>query len=139
MTFTLDTTGEVRGVSSPGVDAMYGGWTWKHLSPFAQGYVGAMLRSDWEGAGHLGTDPDTTHATFSDLAPETLAAILKDCAMMEARKPYSGDAGELDWSYGDAAAGAQLWEDRQAERWPESFPPLTLYLDDTGKVRLRAA
>lgn len=57
---------------------------------------------------------------FSDLAPETLAAILKDC---EANS--STDSTKR--------SGALFWRNRQEGAVPD-FPPLTLTLSDDGEV-----
>ncbi len=127
-TFTLDTSGAV--LSPPGPT-----WPmriiWSDLSPFAQGYVEAMLRGPIDLRGSVyesgGGTQDTLRLGFSDLAPETLATILGDCEAFE-----RVGAGRLP--------GGLLWKTRQTEgAIAQGMPPLTLYLDDTGKVRLREA
>lgn len=72
--------------------------------------------------------------TFSDLAPETLAAIRKDCAA----------ANDGKWlGYRDTAGcGAMFWKERQQgflNGDGPKFPPLTVSLGDDGKVYLREA
>ncbi|MFY8143067.1 MAG: hypothetical protein ACOVMT_04190 [Caulobacter sp.] len=115
MTFQIDTTGTVM-TPRPELPEVGQAWTWDHLTPFAQGYVEALLR-------HA--------ATFSDLAPETLARIIADCDAFA--KQYPG------WVHRDG--GALFWASRQggATRWraymSEGFPPLTVQLGDDGKVR----
>lgn len=64
---------------------------------------------------------------FRHLAPETLAAMLKDCeAFVRSCHP----------SYADMArpvGGRNLWVGRQGGTYP-AFPPLTLYLGDDGLI-----
>lgn len=130
--FTLDTSGVVV---VPTRDPAYIGerWMrWPDLDPFSQGYVGAGL----EGAGALWADARHPgawdhRAGFSDLAPETLAAILKDC---EAVLMLMAHAAMKDSS----AAGREFWARRQAGRYDRAIaPPLAAYLGDDGKVYLR--
>lgn len=116
--FTLDTSGFVP---KPGPDPMSWmtphHWGWNALDPFTQGYIEALLTAFWN---------TVLYATrikprgFRDLAPETLAAILKDCA----------DPPKF------MTSGAQLWEMRQLNNLAR-FPPLTPYLGVDGKVYLR--
>lgn len=66
---------------------------------------------------------------FSDLHPETIAAIRSDCAAFRSAS-YSG-ADTKD--HGDA-----FWFARQTlPNNASGFPPLTPFLDDEGRVRLR--
>lgn len=67
---------------------------------------------------------------FSDLAPETLAAIRKDCsAIVALYQPHiEGRIG--------ASAGEGFWLGRQLGHYAtDGFPPLTVTLGDDGKVR----
>jgi hypothetical protein len=113
--FTLDTSGEVACDEH--------GWAhvWSDLTPFQQGYVEAALRPR-EGLYYPLT---SRFAGFSDLAPETLAAMLKDCEAWQRELRLASPA--------TAASGAGFWEDRRRGLW-RHFPPLTLYLGDDGKV-----
>jgi hypothetical protein len=67
---------------------------------------------------------------FSDLAPETLAAILKDCEALSVTIE-----GEFE---PDSEDGDHAWKVRQSGLWG-AYPPLTPYLGDDGKVYLREA
>lgn len=162
-TFTLDTSGAVHLVWGVriGRTAYAGDIRFRDLPAFVQGYIQAafaswrvpmiarafaddapLLTADGERPGGPPVfDPAATPPIralgFRDLAPETLAAMLKDCEAMYARRDWWGDDGELSAGQTDAEAGAEFWHDRQAERWPESFPPVELYIDDAGQVRQR--
>lgn len=106
---------------------------WGQLTSFTQGYVEALFASipnearTYEGFAARGHRP----IAFSDLAPETLARIIADCAAFV--KEYPG------WDHRDG--GRLFWASRQggATGWPaymsEGFPPLTVLLGDDGKVR----
>lgn len=130
MTFTLDTTTPVAERTPDG--DLIGYHHWSDLSPFAQGYVEALFAG-----GVIGLSERTPLLSapaylsgprpfaFSDLAPEALALILKDCE--DARRKLN--ANEVD--------GPWFWAWRQRNQSPV-FPPLTVYLGDDGKVRLRA-
>lgn len=125
--FTFDTSGTVRrpGFARP--------LSWGDLSPFEQGFVEAAARAFWEGLGddvgaamaHLGHK-----VCFSDLAPDTLAAILKDCESFLER--MGGNA--------PAARGRGFWAGRQRGVWADfGLAPLTPYLGDDGRLHLKAA
>jgi len=140
-TFALDTSGAVAGpVTYPMGAAMRGMIRWPDLSPFAQGYVEAMFASlpdeeFWQGG-----------FGFSDLAPETLAAILRDCEVF---------VSFLTGEYDDATMrmmGREFWRARNGAAdafmaWPlnrpaliersRAFPPLTPSLGDDGRVYLK--
>jgi len=133
MAFQLDTSGVVLWMEefAPGCDQLRS-YEWDDLSPFAQGYVEALHQGsawlDWERhPGHNEPQP----WGFSDLALETLARIMEDCAEAIAN-PINGyrGAAKIDgtWFYAMRAKG----------NYPE-FPPLTPYLGDDGKVYLREA
>ena len=114
----IDTSGEVAGR------------TWADLTPFTQGYVGAVFRS--------GPVSDRERLSFAEhgygfkhLAPETLERIVADCAKWHKVYPASTDG---------PAGGDRFWGIRQAALVPRRrFPPLTPYLGDDGKVCLREA
>lgn len=131
--FTLDTAGGVlvQLASSGGPFELH----WSDLSPFERGYVEAMM----EDANDEFVLPPFAFCPygFSDLAPETLAAIRKDCAALH----FEITACVLG---GDVARGRIAWEWRQrVEGDPRSplralhdrFLPLTLHLSEDGKVR----
>lgn len=72
---------------------------------------------------------------FSDLSPEALALILEDCANFENFSSGLGfKTGEVE--------GRRFWIGRANGQltgaWAAAFPPLRVYLDDAGKVRLSA-
>lgn len=119
--FTLDTSGAVEAIENDGSPLM----RWPHLTPFEQGYVEAMLTTSirWPDPAE-GYGPSSSVVRFSDLAPETLAAIRKDCADFEVK-------------YGERPLqehGCGFWVGRQAGRHMPGFPPLTVTLNDAGKV-----
>lgn len=122
--FQLDTSGKAyRSISETSMEAI----RWADLDAFTQGYVEALF------AGGIVdiTAEDIRNGTyrFSDLAPETLAAILKDCAAFIAAWP--------DFTP-DHSSGGAFWRVRQlgSDLRVKSFPPLTSYLGDDGKVYL---
>lgn len=164
---TFDTSGCVYGVGDRGHDKDVGYKTWGNLSPFVQGYVEAMFASlfdpknrGWEyspahngyihpnhkhGPNHRGLmagwdqypsevsaedawdiDHYANNPTFSDLAPETLARIMEDCERF----------ADLHGNATTAQTAAIFWRNRQAGGYP-SFPPLTPFLGDDGKVRFQ--
>jgi hypothetical protein len=98
------------------------------LPDFEQGYTAAALsacglKTPW-GAGY-----DVVRKVgFYDLAEEAIALILKDC---EAIRNRSGDG------YCARIHGAEAWCVRQLGGMAD-FPPLSVTLDDEGKVQLRA-
>lgn len=89
---------------------------WRDLSVFEQGYVEAMFFTN---QGDL-SDDIPEDATFSDLAPETLAGIRKDCAAFLASLPRDADGyTDIDHArhlqpdtYDDTAAGRDFWYTR---------------------------
>jgi len=125
--FTLDTSGRVECAAS----FQPIGWTiWPDLSPFAQGYVEAIFAS-LLAVREAGAGKHFINYGFSDLSPETLALILRDCEAWRSCYPAVEN---------EAKAGAAFWELRtkQFVKRPD-FPPLTPYLGDDGKVYLREA
>jgi hypothetical protein len=125
--FTLDTSGVVAATKDHQHPTKMNGFIWPDPSPFAQGYVEAALREN-------SVRPTISKAgarfkpAFCDLAPVTLAAILKDCEVL-------ASVGEFE---NDSECGDHTWKVRQAGRWP-NFPPLTLYLADDGLIYQREA
>lgn len=126
--FTLDTSGAVD-LAPPGPLLRPGciQTLWPDLSPFEQGYVEAMFaipRDGWKWQAGKLVSPG-----FADLAPETLAAIRKDCALYIREYARSGAV----------ASGTDLWRVRQEGRLGPAFRPLTVTLGDDGRVYLREA
>lgn len=135
--FTLDTSGVVHIRTEPHGD--WRGIGWSDLDAFTQGYVEALFASRWDcprcAASKFTCD---THFRlgFADLAPEALALILDDCAVVQAKWP--------EWSARDMA-GQDFWRERQDTRLGSDgqwgvygLPPLTPTLGDDGKVYLQA-
>lgn len=133
--FQLDTSGAVErpaGYTGWGVDRAL---TWEDLSPFVQGYVEALFASAnrFECKAECLApcsdclDEAGPQVGFSDLAPETLALILKDCERFEAL--YG------EWPLVEHGRG--FWSGRQRDKHSPEFPPLTPALADDGKVYLR--
>ncbi|MET3527264.1 hypothetical protein [Phenylobacterium koreense] len=123
----FDTSGYVW--QPPGAKSIYK-VRWEDLSPFEQGYVQALLRGvDLVGQWLDTVDPYRAPG-FSDLAPEALAMILRDC---EARAP----AYAASMRY-PPSAGRSFWRVRQHGHVP-TFPPLRVFLNDAGKVCLASS
>lgn len=133
MTFTLDTSGDVKMPAEPFGD----GYTlavfkrWDDLSPFTQGYIEALFADNadsfWEESQFHAAPGEERDRTFSDLAPETLARIIADCR----RYARGFDLRKTD--EGQREQGRQLWTWQQAGNLP-GFPPLTVQLGDADKV-----
>lgn len=116
MTFKLDTSGLVQ---CPAPDQKpnetTGCWFWTDLSIFAQGYIEALFDD-------LPHGPRLIHplhgggvfVRFSDLAPETLARIITDCAVKTASLacPLTAEDGRVFWrKFGAKSSTVQLGED----------------------------
>lgn len=136
--FTLDTSGYVKKPGREGSPWADDKWTWSTLDPFTQGYVRRALEDNAPeinatiNARCLDLGEDRPPVAFSDLAPETLAAMMKDCAAYLALHSVPETAANY------SSLGRDFWHDRQSGRCP-AFPPLTLYLGDDGKVYQREA
>lgn len=138
MTFELDTSGFVHGWVQPhGERKGYAGpnrFSFDDLDPFTQGYVEAALTWAAERFSFEFKRDRVRHAQFSDLAPETLARIVEDCAKALA-----------DWQQENQNApeyGARFWKDRQADHlngMEPRFPPLAAHLGDDGKIYFKEA
>jgi hypothetical protein len=120
----LDTSGRVAG-NFEGLAVWY---EFEDLTPLAQGYITAMLR-DWVSRVDANRSQRSVYlrpsvVSFTDLAPETLATILKDC---EAALPFYRGRDEF--------TGALFWRDRQEGRViPRRFGPLHLNTNPTGRI-----
>lgn len=135
MTFTLDTSGSVDHVVAPGCTETGLALEWADLSPFVQGYVEALL-ADWRAALERGRRhplPLGMVPRFADLAPEALALILRDC------EAWSHQYTHPAFDPGPRVRGQHFWRDRNRAPFFRDFPPLTPYLGDDGRVRLREA
>jgi hypothetical protein len=104
---------------------------WTDLDAFTQGYVEQVLKTVWLSLDRATLDGMSLTGqcmAFSDLSPEALAAILRDCAEAQSK---------MGAAYGKhSSEGAAFWANRQTG-WYASFPPLSAYLGDDGKVYLR--
>lgn len=93
---------------------------------FVKGYTGAMLKdAPFVRTVVPGGLTRLASPTIADLADDTKAAILKDCAarLREYGRSYINGSGAVFWKWRQAGLCA-------------NFPPLTPFLDDKSKVRL---
>lgn len=136
--FKLDTSGEVELTAGGALSAHY---TWTDLSPFAQGYVEALFDGFYRQEQAKARDhfPRVSEAFarygFSDLSPEALALILKDCEVYERHYPMKPFAEYR------RARGAAFWAERNSGKrtsdWsPVHFYPQAVSLGDDGKIHL---
>lgn len=132
------------------------------LDTFTQAYVEAMFFTDLTEDG-CDDDEDSamllrSDATFGDLAPETLAAIVQDCAAFQERGDelveLAAANAENPTGLDSEHAGRDFWFTRQGHGvgfwdgdWPEpyatqlkelakSFPTCEPYSGDDGRVYL---
>lgn len=131
--FELDTSGVVAFSHEM---ATRNGWRihtrWTDLDPFTQGYIEALFVGSFRDGTHAvlpshmqGDSVRMWRVGFSDLSPEALALILRDCEAY--RRQYV-----LPWY-----DGAEFWRGRQSGEIPARFfPPLSVTLGDDGKVRV---
>lgn len=132
--FTLDTSGSVDTTERAGDMFINRAWRWSDLDAFTQGYVEAALaeldrdEACWiDGVGHVSPK-------FSDLAPEAVALIRRDCAAHEKAYPLTAHDPRRH------GRGRNFWRNRQAGMWTSSgWPVLTVSLGDDGRVYLRAS
>ena len=146
--FHLDTSGRVDHVH-PGNGRTYQ-VDWPELDTFTQGYIEALFFTDASDS-----DDELYEKGFSDLAPETLAAIIDDCAKFQAvTEADLAGANDIDHQCGETEAGRDFWYTRNGHGcgfwdgdWPEpyataltdackAFRSLDAYLGDDGKVYL---
>jgi hypothetical protein len=130
--FSLDTSGTVR--LPPGERTSKNGRVlarWSDLSPFAQGYIPEAIKAAvlarWpELCAVYGVElvAQSYNIGFSDLAPATLAEMLKDCA-------WWTDQWPLDLTR--IGHGRWIWEARQRNEI-KNFRPLHLFLNNEGKI-----
>lgn len=113
---SLDTSGAIRLVPAA-ADPDGPLYAWSDLDPFTQGYTAQIL--------------EMVGAAFHQLAPETLAAILKDCAANTSEFPQPHGYPEVSRNN-----GRHFWMFRRAGFWPAKWPRLIPYLAE-GLVYLR--
>lgn len=132
MTLTLDTSGTVPVQVTPASHQNVG---WIDLDAFTQGYVEAAFASEYRD-GKFATAMkarrrDMRLPGFSDLAPDTLAAMMADCEAFQTLYGEEGDGG---------ADGEKFWKTRQLGWWRETgFTVTTLYLSEDGLIHHREA
>ncbi len=154
--FILDTTGAVQ---TPEI-------RWADLDTFTQGYIEAAFFTSTgpdnpemrirEYIGRYRSDDVYRDAAFSDLAPETLATMIADCAKFCEGSAWlrAVNAAKYYDFPGEEQAGRDFWLTRNGHGcgfwngdWPEphgealtdaakAFPERDLYVGDDGKVYL---
>lgn len=179
--FTLDTSGAVETGYKPGLPGMHGVTLWRDLDAFTQGYIEALFNTsvgdltgdEWtakmdaaKDAGDYDGQPEglPTDTAFSDLAPETLARIIADCAAFQCGAAFHawghficGRPSSEFARYPNTKAGRDFWNTRNSEStgagftgggWPEPhatalhfatralFNSVSARLGDDGKVYL---
>ncbi len=138
--FTLDTSGYVE------VGGVRVGWepgsspSGFYLPFFTQGYVGATLiaaAARFAAMDLRSPDDDPVRAEFRRLDPAALEAMMADCAAFASSHPGwdHKDGGLL--FYRSRANSWREWPALHMAEMLERFPPVTLYLDDAGKVAQR--
>jgi len=164
--FVLDTSGGVPVARKLGEPE--GPCTWAELDAFTQGYIEALFFTSGDPCGSFndgeaGENDDLTAVRgFSDLAPETLAAIIEDCREFQKQTAPERDNGSALWRYLEhgraeesrAKMGRDFWYTRNGHGagfwdgdWPEpyasqlttaakDFHMQDAYLGDDGKVYL---
>lgn len=136
LAFQFDTSGMVYPmeprVAVPG--GMANAVKWPDLSPFVQGYVAGVIEAInfdiVQIALSVGAQEEPQPYGFFDLASETLAQIMEDCDSVRRISIY------YEIEDGAQDRGREFWEARRAGNY-ESFPPLTPYLGEDGRVYLR--
>lgn len=126
--FTLDTSGHVLGPPNKHGDLEVSVFhRFAELDSVTQGYVRAAFAgpATWTEGRCLTVLHEW--AGFSDLHPDTLAGMIRDCAhVQESSNPPPYPNTEH--------GGAVFWDRRQRGVASPTYPPLTLSLDDAGKV-----
>lgn len=167
--FQLDTAGTVvatLSAATPNPTDYPNGLAWRDLDAFTQGYIEALFFTE-QGDGYPGEDDGTAQGLwlevepglwsnelgFSDLAPETLARIIADCAAFQESRAWA-DTLETYHDADEAQAGHDFWYTRSGHGcgfwdgdWPtaaglmltdlcDKFGGVDAYLGDDGKVYL---
>lgn len=145
--FILDTAGSVLlGSTSEGEPKPVG---WGYLDSFTQGYAEALFFTEQENlaleaCGNGKALADDPEPAFKDLAPEALAAIIRDCAAFRATPQWQAllealgneELGDLEEDLAamaengvpDTTAGRDFWYTRNGHGsgfwdgdWPEPY------------------
>lgn len=137
MSLTFDTSGHFHVMPGHPLHVRWGDniLTWDKLDPFTQGYVEALMKALRNGdLGYLPRAALNNDLAFKNVAPETLARIMEDCARWEGalRKGMRANIGLT------AQGGRDFFALRQRGMFND-FPSLTPYLGGDGKVYLREA
>lgn len=119
----------------PGRDAP----TFQQLSAFTRGYIEAMFFTSCSDP----DDGDLQHATFGDLAPETLDKIRADCDAFERANAATLEqayeqGGEYAPDYDAEAAGRDFWYTRNGHGvgfWDRGLGDLGDKLSDAARHR----
>lgn len=134
---SMMTTGDV------GLNGSHHHHTFAGLSSFEQGYTAKGLEEAWANpefrADFLAYYGSGIPLSFHHLAPETLAAIKKDCAAftcgLAGGRATQSDSGKAFW----AARQAHFGVGAQEALYAQAFPPVHLFLGDDGKVYARVS
>lgn len=144
--FELDTSGVVPAVGPTSPRTPY--WPerkWSDLTPFCQGFIRAMFESlPWSNVYCDDCPPDgyPTDKTrcsecprlhrFDIISPSALERIMRDCRH-DQEVGFRIGSGE---DRSSAKAGRLFWKERQSGSLFDC-PPLTVSLDDAGRVTLQ--
>src|SRR5713226_6366212 len=82
--------------------------TFNSLDEFTRGYIEAMFWTEC----NSDSEPELEDATFDDLAPETLARIIADCASFQNMPDSPDNDSDLEayaYDYSLAYAGHDFW------------------------------
>lgn len=158
--FKLDTSGVVPACAPTADPSILGPCGFHDLTPFSQGYVEALFaelrgpsamddscvckcgrRHVWTPSGGMCRScgqplPGGRLGGFSDLSPEALGMILADCERFLAERTEPRWTENPKWLA--AERGKDFWSSRQADVRVH-FPPLTISLNDDGKIVLAVA
>ena len=98
----------------------------------------ARVSRDWTGTVE---GSDDRKKGFSDLSPEALALILRDCTRALETKLWGDSVGDgrLFWSERQEELFSGFWGGQQTLLCETLFPPLAVTLSDDGKVCLKEA
>lgn len=154
--FQLDTSGTVNAHLWRPLQGRRQYLVWSNLDPFTQGYVEALFSDDATQGAIMDEHGRVRHG-FADLAPETLARIIVDCAAFQALPAMDDQTGVFADEHNErdrADAGHDFWLTRNGHGvgfwdgdWPEpyasqltdaakAFGSADAYLGDDGKVYL---
>lgn len=105
--------------------------TLTELDTFTRAYIACALWSSTDNADDSGGEPLDKNYSESDLAPETFAQMVEDCAAFQSKNDLDG--------YGDEHAGHDFWLTRNGHGcgfWEEDHgtPEQCALLDKTSKA-----